>query len=396
MPNPPKKKPVVRTTCEPTDTKVPAWLKDGVRVPAWLEDGGRTLCARFSVIRDDVAPASGGGRIHVEDGAMKYEASTGSITTIVPKNQTDPIAAKPLAQQMGELATQLGYGVDREEDEGDEPESDVCGCDGGDPNCKVECPCGVCEQGGDKGECYCCETFKLQYAKWKAENAPLPKPTVCEWATTEGWGEVDSVTWQTCQDQAYDCECGLPGCSYEGVDEKWTARRKAWGCVSGCVGRRAIGCELCDGELSKRSKKTMADILNKLSQSPLLQMMKPITDAVDADPLMAEKLNSAIARSGYGRQRAISEKEIVWVNYAGTTSTGCTIFKAYQYRPETKANEVVTISATWKTGMRISPFIAYAVVNANIRRGYPLDKGLEGLEEYLTYEVVLKETVPVE
>ena len=44
-------------------------------------------------------------------------------------------------------------------------EDEVCGCDGGDPNCKIECPCGACEQGMDESECYCCKTFKLKYAK---------------------------------------------------------------------------------------------------------------------------------------------------------------------------------------------------------------------------------------
>jgi hypothetical protein len=48
----------------------------------------------------------------------------------------------------------------------------LCGCDSGDPDCKVECPCGACEQTPDAVDCYCCNAFK----DYRKESTPIPAP----------------------------------------------------------------------------------------------------------------------------------------------------------------------------------------------------------------------------
>ena len=94
-----------------------------------------------------------------------------------------------------------------------------------------------------------------------SEEISEPKPEVCEWATTEGWGEEDSKHWNSCEDQAYDCECGLRGCLYEGVENTWIARRKAWGCTSECGGRNVeVECEVCKKQSSESFLKLMKGV----------------------------------------------------------------------------------------------------------------------------------------
>jgi hypothetical protein len=44
-----------------------------------------------------------------------------------------------------------------------------------------------------------------------------PISEICEWSTTEGWGEIGSESWEECQRQADACQCGRKNCISEHI-----------------------------------------------------------------------------------------------------------------------------------------------------------------------------------